>query len=81
MHFVVLKIHSYFLQVIAREDKGELYGIDYKYSDMITSYGKGTINLQPQTTLPPSQPIRPTQPTRSNSNTQVNYFRHTSSST
>ena len=28
------------LQVIAREDKGETYGIDYKYSDMATSYSE-----------------------------------------
>ena len=40
-----------FLQVIAREDKGEIHGIDYKYSDMITNYGNGANNIQPQTPL------------------------------
>ena len=29
---------DYVIQVIAREDKGDV-GIDYKYSDMVTSYG------------------------------------------
>jgi hypothetical protein len=39
------------MQVIAREDKGEIHGIDYKYSDMITSYGNGGSNVPPQTPL------------------------------
>ena len=34
-------------QVIAREDKGEEHGIDYKYSDMITSYGGSGSNIEP----------------------------------
>ena len=57
--------------MIAREDKGEVYGIDYKYSDMITSYGLETNNIQPETTFNPSQPIQPTQQSRATSSTQV----------
>ena len=41
---------SFVFQVIAREDKGEVHGIDYKYSDMITSYGNDANNIQTQTT-------------------------------
>lgn len=33
---------DYVFQVIAREDKGSEHGIDYKYSDMVTSYRNGT---------------------------------------
>ena len=32
---------DYVFQVIAREDKGSEHGIDYKYSDMVTSYTNG----------------------------------------
>ena len=39
-------VSTLLLQVIAREDKGEVYGIDYKYSDMVNSYAdeSGTAN-------------------------------------
>ena len=33
---------NYIFQVIAREDKGSEYGIDYKYSDMVTSFTNGS---------------------------------------
>ena len=55
MHDFLLNLHYpkgvlalYMLrQVIAREDKGEEHGIDYKYSDMITSYGGSGSNIEP----------------------------------
>ena len=36
---------NYVIQVIAREDKGDV-GIDYKYSDMVTSYDPNNPNSQ-----------------------------------
>ena len=45
---------DYVFQIIAREDKGSL-GIDYKYSDMVTSYVDGTFtesNSMSATNLP-----------------------------
>jgi hypothetical protein len=35
---------DYVIQVIAREDKGDV-GIDYKYSDMVTSQSTNSLRL------------------------------------
>lgn len=57
---------DYVFQVIAREDKGKEYGIDYKYSDMVTSYvsgsAPGTTNRHRSSTRPTTTTttIRPT---------------------
>ena len=61
---------DYVFQVIAREDKGQRYGIDYKYSKMVTSYatdfggnsgqGRQPVPQQPQMAVPrPQQQLRP----------------------
>ncbi len=41
---------DYVFQVIAREEKGETHGIDYKYSDMVTSYVEDSLNVGVGTT-------------------------------
>ena len=45
---------DYVFQVIAREDKGSEHGIDYKYSDMVTSYTNGTSSASNSRSAPVS---------------------------